>query len=75
MGEPITVVVSAGHIYFGIGFLVGIVAGWFAGGYYKVRRQTMSKDEVVDEAKALTEAKFVAGFKVIMNEIEKLKAK
>lgn len=73
--EPVTVTISGGHIFFVLGFLIGLLAGWFAGGYYKVRRQTMSKDEVVDEAKALTEAKFVAGFKVIMNEIEKLKAK
>ena len=53
----------------------GFVAGWFLGGWYKVQRQTKSKDEVVDEARKMTEAKFLAGLKIIMNEIEKLKAK
>jgi hypothetical protein len=74
--EPVTVVVSAGQMYLVFGAVAGFVAGWFAGGYYKSRRvQGMTKEQVVEEAKTLTEAKFLAGFKVIMNEIEKVKAK
>ena len=74
--EPVTVVISPPYFYFIAGLLMGIVGGWFAGGWYKSRRnEGMSKAEITEEAKALTEAKFVAGFKVIMNEIEKLKNK
>lgn len=70
--EPMVLTINPFLVMLAVG---GFVAGWFLGGWYKTQRQTKSKDEVVEEAKALTEAKFIAGFKVIMNEIEKLKAK
>lgn len=64
--EPVTVMVSGG-----IGLLVGLVGGWFAGGYYKSKRvQGMTKDEI----KVLTEDRAKAYFGVVLNEIKKLKS-
>lgn len=74
--EPVTVVVSAGHIYFVFGVLVGIVGGWFAGGYYKSRReQGMSKDEIKDDFEARLKMHLNTVAKVLQAEIQKIKPK
>lgn len=74
--EPVTVVVSAGHIYFVLGVLVGIVGGWFAGTYYQRRRtEGMTKDEIKDDVEARLKMHLNTVGKVLQAEIQKIKPK
>ena len=68
--EPVTVVISPPHFYFIAGLLMGIVGGWFAGGWYKSRRnEGMGKEEIAQEAQDQIKAQL----KVVLNKLEELK--
>jgi hypothetical protein len=78
--DPVTVVVSAGHVYFVLGVVVGFAVGWFLGREIQRRREEgLTTKEALkvtaDKAEALTLAQVKPYLQVIMNEIEKLKAK
>lgn len=78
--EPVTVVVSAGHVYFVIGCVIGFVGGWFLGRQVQRRREEgmTTKEALVDtkdKVENLTLAQVKPYLQVILNEIEKLKAK
>lgn len=52
------------------------IVAWFLGGYYKTRRKEgMTKDEVITEAKAITSEQAKAWFSVVLKEIQSIKDK